>query len=499
MGVLGWVKSMMDRGATDGRPPRVGLEDAKIARALVASFDAAQTRSWDENHWAAADNLSANAAASVGVRKTLRERSRYEVGSNSWARGIVNTLASDTVGTGPRLQAMSGDTGANRELEAAFAAWAADVDLAAKLRTMRMARVTDGESFALLIQNEAIGSPVKLDAQLIEADQITTPDLPINDPRRIDGIQFDASGRPRVYDMLLRHPGDDRGFGEFYRYREIPAAQMLHYYRSDRAGQSRGIPDLTAALPLFALLRRYSLAVLRAAETAANLAGVIYSDLPNPDSGDAVEPDALDAVEIEAGMLMTLPREWKAQQLKAEQPTTSYRDFVRQVLCEIARSLEMPKAIALLDASEHNYSSARVDYQRYARAIEVERSIFEARVLRPLFAAWLNEAVLIDGLVPQQFRTLDRVPITWIWPGFEHVDPLKEAQAQETRLRNNTTTLAAEYSKGGRDWETELELRARELQKIAELEQRYSVKLSGSTAPAAAPEPEPDTEDAPDE
>ena len=34
--------------------------------------------------------------------------------------------------------------------------------------------------------------------------------------------------------------------------------------------------------------------------------------------------------------------------------------------------------------------------------------------------------------------------------------------AQEKRLANNTTTLAAEYAKQGKDWETELRPRAKE-------------------------------------
>jgi hypothetical protein len=38
------------------------------------------------------------------VRATLRNRARYEVASNSYAKGIVLTLANDAVGTGLRLR-----------------------------------------------------------------------------------------------------------------------------------------------------------------------------------------------------------------------------------------------------------------------------------------------------------------------------------------------------------------------------------------------------------
>ena len=42
------------------------------------------------------------------------------------------------------------------------------------------------------------------------------------------------------------------------------------------------------ALPLFAQLRRFTLAVLSAAETAADFAGILYTDAPANGEADAV-------------------------------------------------------------------------------------------------------------------------------------------------------------------------------------------------------------------
>ena len=76
----------------------------------------------DENrrHWANADGLSANAANSAEVRRTLRNRARYEVANNSYASGIVLTLANDVIGTGPRLQMLTANAEANRQIERSF-------------------------------------------------------------------------------------------------------------------------------------------------------------------------------------------------------------------------------------------------------------------------------------------------------------------------------------------------------------------------------------------
>jgi len=113
-----------------------------------AKFDAAQTTPDNRKHWSNADGLAADSAASVEVRRTLRNRARYEVANNSYARGIVLTLANDVIGTGPRLQMLLGDgtdAKVNRTIEAEFARWAKAVGLPEKLRTMRQARGRTGK------------------------------------------------------------------------------------------------------------------------------------------------------------------------------------------------------------------------------------------------------------------------------------------------------------------------------------------------------------------
>ena len=71
--------------------------------------------------------------AAPEVRRTLRMRSRYEVANNSYARGLVQMLANDTIGTGPRLQMLSADETFNDAVETAFMRWSDAVHLAPKL------------------------------------------------------------------------------------------------------------------------------------------------------------------------------------------------------------------------------------------------------------------------------------------------------------------------------------------------------------------------------
>ena len=465
---MGWLDSILGRKASAA--PRTNL--------IRARYDAAATTDANRKHWANADGHSADAAATPEVRRTLRNRARYESANNSYAAGIVATLANDVVGTGPRLQVLTDDPDANNAIEQAFNAWARSINLADRLRTMRMARAHSGECFAKLASNPVVPGPVKLDVGLIEADRVASLNYGVLGPYEVDGIVYDASGNPVAYRVLRDHPGDRSVTlaSDVYE-----ASRIVHYFMPARPEQHRGIPDLVPALPLFAQLRRYTIAVLSAAETAANFAGTVETDAPANGEADPVEP--MDEVELEQRLATVLPGGWKLGQVHAEQPTTTFGEFKREILNEIARCLNMPFNVAAGNSSGYNYASGRLDHQVYYKSIRVEQHHLQLAVLDRILKAWLNEAVLVEGLLPQSLRTIAATlpEHAWFWDGVEHVDPAKEANAQATRLANHTTTLAAEFARQGRDWEQELRQRAKELTLMNEL------GLALASAPAAAP------------
>ena len=463
--MFGWLKNLLPHatiGKPDSQASRVRL------RVLRAKFDSAQTTPDNMRHWANADPLSANAAARPDVRRTLRNRARYEVANNSYARGIVLTLANDVIGAGPRLQMLLGkggdgdDGGVNQVIEREFTAWAKAIDLPGKLRTMRMSRAQDGEAFGLLFSNAALQHPVKLDSRLIEADQVSTPMMSLPTPQFVDGIVFDEYGNPIQYHVLDSHPGDIL-HGTPLKYSIVPASGMIHWFRADRPGQSRGLPDILPALPLFAQLRRYTLAVVAAAESAANIA--IFMKTGAPAGGEAAEVEPNATMEFEPNMAVFGPEGWEPQQIKAEQPATTYEMFKREILNEIARCLNMPYNIAACNSSGYNYSSGRLDHQTYYKSIRVEQAHVEAVVLDRILDAWMAEAVKVYP----ELGGVTEWPHQWFWDGHEHVDPAKEANAQAQRLASNTTTLATEYARQGKDWEVELRQRAKEVALIKEL------------------------------
>lgn len=500
--MLDWLRRLFASPAP--RAPQ-----ARSARRVRASYDAASDSPDVDRWWANSDRLSVNSANILGVRQRLRWRARYEVANNSYARGIVNTLANDTVGTGPRLQLLTPNAAANRQIERQFAAWAKAVRLAEKLRLLRVAKCQDGEAFALLSSNPKLPTEVQLDLRLVECDQVSTPEQDFS-TAALDGIELDRYGNPTYYHLLHVHPGDvfqwavPFGGGGVYPFLNIgfdrlPARRMIHWFRADRPGQARGIPELTSCLNLFAQLRRYTLAVLRSAEIAADFSALLETEAPPDASDEADDPTPFEALEIERGMLTTLPAGSKLAQLRAEQPTTTYADFKHEILNEIARCLNVPFNIAAGNSERYNYASGRLDHQVYYKSLKVEREHCERVVLDRVLGAWLDEASLIPDYLPDGLGPYGEWPRQWFWDGQEHVDPLKEASAQASRLANHTTTYAAEYARQGQDWEEALRQRAKELALMESLGLPLPNEPGTAPAPAAKPAATDDGTDPADE
>jgi capsid protein len=200
--------------------------------------------------------------------------------------------------------------------------------------------------------------------------------------------------------------------------------------------------------------------VVSAAKRAADFAAVMESDAP---VGGAAAAEEFETVDIERDSMLTLPQGWKMSQFKAEQPTDTYAAFKSEIVNEMARPFCMPLNVALGNSANYNYASGRLDYQMYHQFISVVRKWIAKQFLDKVFNLWMSEARLAatEGTKPDGDGVID-----WYWPGAEHVDPQKEANAQDTRLKNYSTTYAAEYARQGKDWQIEFEQIGREKAKM---------------------------------
>lgn len=414
-------------------------------RPIHGRYDLAQTTDENKNMWSSVDALSAAAANSPGVRKITRQRARYEVANNSYGDGMMDTLASDMIGD--EIQLQLGDAEPNQIIEADFSAWARETRLFSKLRTMTRARFVDGEAFAMIGTNRALRNLVKLDIRPFECDMVESWGASTRDDE-IDGIRFDEWQNPVAYRVLNQHPGDHRISLKSLAGEWINAKYIIHYFSAKRPGQVRGVTELLPALGLFGELRLFTSAVISCATRAAEITAVMQTTMCPDDAVPTVDPGAV--LKAERNGITSLPEGWVMNQLKAEQPSTTYKMFKREILNEMARCISMPQNIALCDSSDYNYASGRLDHQTYERSIQTERSDIRDMILDRVYAAWLDEYAIAKRMTATEKAAAERHE--WYYRGRGHVDPNKEANADNTRFGNLSNNLSIYYSGQGKDW-----------------------------------------------
>jgi len=456
-------------------------------RRVRGGFDSTADNRFTANHYADASLTDLNSQI-YGNRLALVKRCVYEYRNNTYAKGIVDGFANHIVGRhGPTLQMSTGRTVFDQSVEDRWAKYTKKLDsrgrqnLGAMLRTDIKNTCIRGE--ALAVKKTAKNAPdnePRLRVLNISPDRIATP-MTTDVKNVIDGIQIDPdTGRPIAY-AIYATAQNSTFVSPSEKFEWERADQVFHFYLDDEAEQVRGYPALQSALPVLAYLRRFTLATVSAAEQAANISAVIYSTLSQVDN-ELVE--AMDEIEIPRNAMLTLPSGWDARQMEAKHPNASYKEFKTELIAEAARCLLMPYLVAAGNAAGYNYSSGRLDMQEMWTTHEIVQDMLAFTKVDPIFRAWLAEGMLIPGYfkgVTSKLRAtpIDELTRSWNWTGQRHVDPLKEASAAATRLESNTTTLATEYAKEGKDWEIELEQRIREQAREAELRKKYGLEEGG--------------------
>jgi capsid protein len=465
MGILSTISDLFSGGRLSALEQTVAEQRTALVAQLAARWDAAQTSPLNANHWGASvDQWDANSSARPETRRILRNRARAEAQNNGWLAGIQDRLANDVVGTGPRLILNCGPGVDQRKvsiIEDRVHEHMLRMDFPGKLRTARKSYVVDGDVFGLFQMNPGLFGPdeVQLDWVLRETDQFL--ELYIrNEPEVVNGIRYDAFGNPLEYFLLDQHPGSTWNIGGSFKGEWIPAKRITHWAHVTRPGLQRGVPEVASVLELFAILRRFTMATLSAAEFAASMAAILKTTMPA--SGLGAQQPTWGTVPIVRGMAMSAPEGWEPVQMKAEHPTSTFSEFERRILSQIGSALDMPYVVACMDASQSNYSSMRGDRIAYQRKIESNQAAIERRILDPFLNYWLDEAALASGIIPYGLPVRDRWTWEWAWDGTSHIDPLKEATAEQIALAGNSTTLAEVCSRRALDWRKVLTQKAAE-------------------------------------
>jgi lambda family phage portal protein len=459
--------SLGDRFRAFLNPPKVSRETSAPVR---RNFYAA----------AAANRLTAGLVTSISsgaqeVRSDLlrlRARSRQLCRDNPNARRWLQLVQDNVVGhCGLQMQAQSrnarGDLNdtVNDAIEDAFEKWGhpdsctvtGQLSWTGLQALIMRTWARDGEFFGRLVSGfpNRFGFAVQvLDADLCDE----TYDRILPDGEIRSGVETDEWGRPRAYWFWTRHPMDTTYAPmarQSFRQR-IPASEILHVFRPERMGQTRGIPSLAPVLLQMDMADGYTEAELTAARTAAAKMGFITQgpDAEGPDPNAGTDPDEMQAA---PGLIDRLGPGEGFQEWDPSHPSGNFGPFLSAVMHQIASGLGITHASLTGDLSQVNYSSARVGLLAERDMWRGMQTWFAEHVCDRIYRTWFRTAVLSPELTlpsPDLSRYDD---VVWQGRGWPWVDPEKDMNAAEKALELRLTTRTQIAAEQGTDFAEILE------------------------------------------
>lgn len=272
-----------------------------------------------------------------------------------------------------------------------------------------------------------------------------------------DGILYDLRCRPVSYHVTPFLPGS---WGYSIRNAragsiEIPASRICHMYAKDRPSQTRGVSPLAAVVQSindiadtnFAEQKNiYAGACLGVMVDTSETDGGVIDDLEaetnsNADTS-APQSDPAKQVTLQPGMFQEV--NGKPSMLDPSRPGDHYGPFVTMLSCHISAALRIPQASLTNDTRNASWSSEKMAHLYCAPGTDDRQRLLVQRLLRPLFRAWLEYAIIsgrvtlpAQGHISQAKRkTVDRImrSVVWQYPAQPLPEPFKEMLANQVAL-----------------------------------------------------------------
>jgi lambda family phage portal protein len=439
-----------------------------------------------------ADWVTSNTSADsevYGSAQKLRDRARQLCRDNDYARQALRAIEGNVIGQGIPFQSQVRmqrggklDTGINDAIEAAWKRWSyaqhchtggklcfADIE-----RLVIRACAESGEVFVRLVRQSFGGSTIPLAMEVIEADQL---DDGLNGRSQQGneirmGVEVDGWGRPIAYHFLAYHPGDYQFSNQqisTQRHKRIPAEEVIHLYRSERPGQTRGVTWFASAIQRLHHLAGYEQAEVVRARASSALMGFITSP-----EGELIGDDVMDGERVsnfEPGVFKYLNPGEEITVPSLDAPDGQFEPFLRAMLRAMAAGIGCSYETISRDFSQTNYSSSRLSLIEDRDHWRILQSWLIENFHRRVFSEWLDLAVLSNALAlpgyeqqPERFKAARWMPRGWAW-----VDPAKEVAAYKEAVRCGFKTLADVVAEQGGDLDELLLARQSELAKLDEM------------------------------
>lgn len=445
--MIDWLKSKFSRAA---RPSGKRGYEAAMSGRLTADWITSP--------------MSADGAL-YGRLNTLRDRSRDMERNNEWCRGFFRILENNVLGESGillqmRVRDSTGtlDEGANQVIENAWWQWGrvGKCSLNKKHSWRDIQRLVirsiarDGE---VLIQKIRTNTGLRLrviEADLLDLDYHFT--LANGNEVRY-GVETNVQTSEVVaYHLLGHHPGDSLPVTNRSRDRvRVPAAEMIHLFIEERAGQTRGVPWLVASMKGLRMLDGYAEAELVAARTAASKMGFFTSRHPEGYQGEEDENGNL-RMDASPGSMEQLPAGVEFTSWDPTHPNSAFGDFIKARLRGVASSLGLSYNTLSSDLEGVNYSSIRAGLIEEREVWKCLQRYLIEHFCELIFEEWLMiELMRPDGIpLPSskmwKFNAPEFRGRRWPW-----VDPKKDIEASILGIRAGLTSQRDVIAEAGGD------------------------------------------------
>lgn len=452
-----------------------------------------------------ADWITTPLSADSEVRwdlRILRSRARELVRNTAYGRRFAFLVANNVAGPQgiryyARVKNREGDLweSVNQKLEAAWYQWweSADVSVDGLLtgpdleQLLCRALPADGEVLIRIYETDA--NPFGLALQYLDPDlldhQMNERAANGNEIRM--GVERDQFGKPLRYHLFVRHPNDPY----FQQSRQariaVLAEDIIHRYRLDRPGQTRGISWFAPVMADLNMLRGYQEAELVAARCAAAKVGFI---VPSPDA-PAIDPNLnpLNPPQFDASP-GTIDRLEPGEEFKSWDPTHpsgNFGNFAKVILQSIAVGLGASYHSLTGDMSQSNFSSSRMsELEARDQWRSLQRWLiagFHERVFR----RWLRVAQL-RGAIGLPDRAMERwLEHEWAPRGWGFINPKDEIEAAVYAIQNGLQSRTRELANEGLEFEDI----AGDLKKEREAAEKYGIQITSAPSPKSLNEPPP--------
>lgn len=369
------------------------------------------------------------------------------IGSHVVGAGILPTVETDSARIKGKLQPLIRD-----HLETTAIDVEGRLDIYGIQRLIMDTVVESGEAIVVrMMPTSRRGLPLPFQVRVFEPDYINSL---INGPTGdggfiFDGIEFDKQGRRIAYHLFTEHPGGGVTW-QLPNTIRVAASEVLHIYRLDRPGQSRGVPWCAPVMMTLWDLHDFEDAELVRQKIAACFAVFLEGAAPDQNlaqrgatqttrSGNLIE-------KLEPGLIQKLPTGVKAT-MATPPIAQGFSDYIKSKGHRIAAGYGVPYELLSTDNSDVSFISGRLGLIQFNKNVDHWRW----HMLIPHgcdgIGRWFLEAA---GVEMGQDLT-GKVRLRHTPPRREMIEPAKEVPAMRDAIRSGLSSLQEELRALGHD------------------------------------------------